>query len=135
MVSGVLTIPLYEGGRVRGDIEQATAARKQRQAELEDVRGRIDQDVRNAFIDLNLAADEVAVAQSNVDLARDTLAQARDPFTAGIADTVEVVQAQQTVVQAENDYMTAVFQHNLGKVSLARAVGAAEQTVRQFLTK
>ncbi len=134
-VSGTLTVPLYEGGRVRGDIAQASASLAARIAERDDVRGRIDQEVREAYIDLGAATDQVGVARRNVDLAHDTLNQARDRFIAGIADTVEVIQAQQFVVQAENDYISAVFEHNLAKVSLARALGNAEQGMQQFLRK
>ncbi len=134
-VAGTLSIPLYEGGRIRGDVEQAEAAVKQRRAELEDTRGQIDQDVRQAFINLNAAADQVNIARSNVDLAHQTLAQSSDRFAAGITDTVEVVQAEQAVVQADDDYITAVFQHNLAKVALARAMGNAEQTLPQLLRK
>lgn len=134
-VAGTLTIPIYEGGRIRGDIEQAEASVHQRQAELADLRGQVDRDVRQAFIDLGVAGDQIAIAASNVDLAHETLRQARDRFAAGVADTVEVVQAEQVVVQADNDYISAVFEHNLAKVSLARALGAAERGIRQFLIK
>ncbi len=134
-VSGTLTIPLYEGGRIHGDIEQATAALQQRKAALDDARGQVDQDVRQSFIDLGSAADQVEVAKSNVDLAHLTLTQSRDRFAAGVADTVELVQAEQAVVQADDDYITAVFEHNLAKVSLARAMGNAEQTLPQLLRK
>jgi outer membrane protein TolC len=134
-VSGTLTIPLYQGGRIRGDIQQANAVLQQRKAELEDLRGQVDEDVRQAFIHLNSAADQVAVAKSNVDLAHDTLTQSRDRFVVGVTDTVEVVQAEQAVVQADDDYITAVFEHNLGKVSLARAMGNAEQTLPELLRK
>jgi outer membrane protein TolC len=134
-VSGTMTIPLYEGGRIRGDIQQANAALRQRKAELEDLRGQVDEDVRQAFIHLNSAADQVAVARSNVDLAHDTLTQSRDRFAVGVTDTVEVVQAEQAVVQADDDYIAAVFEHNLAKVSLARAMGNAEQTLPRFLRK
>lgn len=64
-VAGNLTIPLYEGGRIRGEVEQAVALR-QRKAELEDTRAQVDQDVRQAFIDLDAAADQVGVSRSNV---------------------------------------------------------------------
>jgi outer membrane protein TolC len=134
-VAGTMTIPLYEGGRIHGDIEQAEAAVRQRKAELEDLRGQVDQDVRQAFIDLNNAADQVSVAKSNVGLAHDTLAQSRDLFAAGVADTVEVVQAEQAVVQADEDYISAEFEHDLAKVSLARAVGNAEQILPELLRK
>jgi outer membrane protein TolC len=134
-VSGTLTIPLYEGGRIHGDIEQAKAALTQRHSEYEDLRAQVDEDVRQAFIDLDSAADQVGVAQSNVSLAHETLTQSRDRFAAGIADTVEVVQAEQTVVQADDDYITAVYEHNLAKVSLARAMGNAEQMLPKLLRK
>lgn len=134
-VYGTLTIPLYEGGRIHGDIDQAAAALQQRKSEFEDLRGQVDQDVRQSFIDLNAAAGQVDVAKSNVELSHDTLTQSRDRFAAGIADTVEVVQAEQAVVQADDDYITAVYQHNLAKVSLARAVGNAEQMLPSLMRK
>jgi outer membrane protein TolC len=133
--AATLTIPLYEGGRIHGDIEQATAAVQQRKAELDDLRGQVDQDVRQAFIDLDSAADQVEVAKSNVGLAHDTLEQSRDRFEAGVADSVELVQGEQAVVQADEDYISAAYEHNLAKVSLARAVGNAEQTLPQLLRK
>jgi outer membrane protein TolC len=134
-VYGTLTVPVYEGGRIRGEIEQAAAVVEQRKAAFENLRGQVDQDVRQAFIDLNEAADQVTVAKSNVDLARDTLIQSRDRFAAGVTDTVELVQAEQTAVQADDDYITAVFEHNLAKISLARAIGNAEQSLPEFLRK
>lgn len=134
-VSGLLTIPLYEGGRVHGDVQQAEAALRQHKAELDDARGQADQDVRQSFIDLNSAADQVEVAQSNVGLSHDSLQQSRDRFAAGVTDTVELVQAEQAVVQADDDYITAVYEHNLAKVSLARAMGNAEQSLPQLLRK
>ena len=132
-VSGTLTIPIYEGGRIHGDVVEAQAVLRQRKAEFDDLRGQVDEDVRQAFIDLNSAADQVGVAQSNATLALETLEQSRDRFIAGVADTVELVQAEQAVVQADDDSITAVFEHNLAKVALARAMGNAEQTLPQLL--
>jgi outer membrane protein TolC len=134
-VVGTLTIPLYQGGRVAGDVEQASAALRQRQAERDDMRGRVDQDVRQAYIDLSAAADQVTVARSNVGLADDTLQQSRDRFADGVADTVEVVQAQQAVAAAHDDYISAVFDHNLAKIALARAMGDAEHSLPQLLVR
>ncbi len=131
--AGSLNFPIYQGTRVKGDILQADAALQQRKAELEDIRGRVDYDVRNAFLDLESAADQVTVAKSNVTLAAETLVQARDRFAAGVADTVEVTQAQESVATANNDFISAVYSHNLAKVTLARSLGEAEQNIRQFL--
>ncbi len=131
--SGSVNFPIFQGNRVKGDQLQADAALQHRKAELEDLRGRVDYDIRNAFIDLRSAADQINVAKSNVDLAQEALLQARDRFAAGVADTVEVTQAQESVATANNDYINAVYSHNLAKVTLARAIGQAEQSVQQFL--
>jgi outer membrane protein TolC len=132
-VTGNVRFPIWQGGRVSADIEQADAALRQRRAEYEDLRGRVDADVRQAFLDLNAAASQVTVAQSNRELAADTLAQSRDRFSAGVADTVEVVQAQEQVAAAEQDYISSLYAHNLAKATLARAMGQAEQGIQQLL--
>lgn len=132
-VVGTLRIPIWQGGRTEGAIEQAEAALDQRRAEAADVRGRIEADIRNAFLDLQSAGQQINVAQSNQEVARETLKLTRDRYEAGVADAVEVVQAQETVAGAELDYITAVFAHNLAKVSLARALGRADTTIAQFI--
>jgi outer membrane protein TolC len=90
-VAGTINIPIFEGGKAHADVLQAEAALRQAKARLEDLRGQIDNDVRNALLDLNAAADQVQVARSSVDLAEQTLAQAQDRFSAGVTDTLEVV--------------------------------------------
>lgn len=77
-VTGVLLVPIFEGGRIQGDVREATAAVRQRQAELADLRQQVKEDIRKAFIDLNLASDQVGLAKQNVDLARDTLTQSKE---------------------------------------------------------
>src|SRR5262249_44714034 len=124
---------IYDGSRIRADIEQANAIIKQRKDELSDLQGQIDQQIRSALLDLKTAADQVAVAEDNVNLANQTLTQARDRFSAGVADNIEVVQAQESVANANQSLISAVLLHNLGKVSLARAVGAAETSLKQFM--
>jgi outer membrane protein TolC len=131
--AGTLTIPIFQGGKVRGDILQADAALRQRESELGDLRGRIDYQVRTALLDLNSAADQVAVAKSSVELANQTLEQAQDRFAAGVTDNIEVVQAQEAVASANEAYISSLYAHNVAKANLARAEGIAEQAVVQYL--
>jgi len=67
-------------------------------------------------------------------LAADTLQQARDRFRAGVADTVELVQAQESVATAEQDFINGLFAFNLAQVSLARSIGQTEQGITRLLT-
>jgi outer membrane protein TolC len=132
-VTGQLTFPIWAGGRSNGDIEQADALLRQRRAEYEDLRARIEAEVRTAYLDLNAAADQVRVSQSRRELAEDELVQARDRFASGVADTVEVVQAQEVVSTAEENYIASLSAHNLAKASVARATGQAEKIMRNLL--
>ena len=128
-----LTVPIWRGGRTEGDIEEADAALRQRQAELEDQKSQVESDVRNAYLDLQAASSQVQVAQQNLDVTRQTLAQERQRFEAGVSNDVVVTQAQESVASAELDYINSVFAHNVAKLSLARAIGNAPQTLHQFL--
>ena len=132
-VSGQLQFPIWAGGHTHGDIVEAEANLKQRRAEYEDLRSRVEADVRNAYLDLNAAAELVRVAQSRRELAQDQLTQSTDRFSSGVADTVEVTQAQEVVASAESDYIADLNAHNLAKASVARAVGQAEKIMRDLL--
>jgi outer membrane protein TolC len=128
-----LNIPIFQGTRVRGDVLEADATLQQRRAEMEDLRGRIDQDVRSAFLDLDAAAELVNVAAHNKDLARETLSEAQDRFASGVTDNIEVVQAQESVSAADQAYISSLYTYNIAKVQLARAAGIAEQAVKAYL--
>lgn len=124
---------IFDGERIRADEVQAQAALKQRRDELADLGGQIAYQVRSAFLDIRTAADQVAVAESNLDLANQTLTQSRDRFAAGVTDNIEVVQAQESVASANDSLIAALYGHNLAKVALARALGGAEQGIQRLV--
>jgi outer membrane protein TolC len=132
-IGATLAIPIFAGGRIHADVLQAEATLRQSQQQLESLRGQIDYDVRAALLDLKAAADQVEVARQSLELANQTLDQARDRFTAGVTDNLEVVQAQESVADANENYISSLYSHNLAKISLARAIGNAEQGVKQYL--
>jgi outer membrane protein TolC len=132
-VSGTLNIPIFEGGKVHGDVLKAEATLRQAQAQIADVRGQIDQDIRNALLDLKSSSDQVEVAQSSVNLAEQALTQSQDRFSAGVTDNLEVVQAQEALATAHESLISSLYMHNLAKVSFARAMGRAEEGVREYL--
>jgi outer membrane protein TolC len=132
-VAGTLRFPIWQGGRTEGDIEQANATLSQRRAEFEDTRGKVEGDVRNAFLDLKAATSQVDVARQNLDVTRQTLDLTRQRLEAGVTDTVDVSNAQASVASAELDYINAVFAHNVAKLSLARAAGGAVDSLPRYL--
>jgi len=124
---------IFDSGRISADVIQAVAALKQRQDELADLGGQIDFQIRTAFLNIRTASDQVAVAESSLGLANETLLQARDRFSAGVSDNIEVVQAQESVATANDNLIAALYAHNLAKVALSRALGATDREIRNLL--
>ena len=129
-----LKFPIWLGGRTGGDIKQAEASLAERRAELEDLKSQVESDVRNAYLDLRAATSQVEVARKNLQVTRETLDLTRQRFDAGVADNVEVVQAQEYLTSAELDVINSVFAHNVAKLSLARSIASAPDSLQQFLS-
>jgi outer membrane protein TolC len=128
-----LNIPIFQGGRVRGEVLEADAAVEQRRAQLADLRGRIAFEVRTAFLDLNATSEQVQVSRSAVGLAQQQLTQARDRFVSGVTNNLEVTQAQEAVATANENYISSLYAYNAAKAALGRAIGGAEKTIPSFL--
>jgi outer membrane protein TolC len=132
-LSGSVNIPIFQGGRAQGRIAQADADLRQRRAEAEDMRAEIYYDVRAAFLDLQATGEQLQVATRSRELANQELTQARDRFAAGVANNIEVVQAQQSVTTADEQYIDALLGFNVAKAVLARSLGDAEAAVQRIL--
>ncbi|PYV57065.1 MAG: TolC family protein [Acidobacteria bacterium] len=132
-VAGTLNIPIFAGGKTHSDVLQAEATLRQSRQQVDNLRGQIEFEIRSALLDLTAADQQVQVAQSSVALANQTLEQARDRFLAGVTDNLEVVQAQESVAGANESYISSLYAHNLAKIELARAIGYAEEGVKQYL--
>lgn len=133
--TGSLRFNIFDGGRIKADILQNDAELRNRRNEMENLRGQIDFEVRSALLDLNSAHAQLDVAQSNLQLASETVTQSRDRFVAGVTNTVEVVQAQQAQADANENLISAQYQYNVAKVSLSRALGLAEENIRSYFAK
>jgi outer membrane protein TolC len=130
--TGAVQFNIFDGGRIKSDILQSDSELQNRRNELENLRGQVDYEVRNALLDLTAAGAQVEVAKSNVELANQTLRQGQDRFSAGVTNTVEVVQAQQAVADANESLISAQYQYNVAKVALARALGLAEENMAVY---
>lgn len=131
--AAALRFPIFEGGRIKADVQQADAALKQRRAQYEDMRGRVEYEVRTSFLDYQAATRQLEVATSALDLARQQLTQARDRYAAGVTNNLEVVQAQEAEATAQENFISSLFAHNFSKLAMARALGVAEDATKRFL--
>jgi outer membrane protein TolC len=132
-VMGAINIPIFQGGRTRGRLLEADADLRNRRAEAEDLKASIYYEVRAAFLDLDATAQQLTVAGKARDLAAQQLVQARDRFAAGVASNIEVVQAQDAVAVASEQFIAAQYGYTLAKGAIVRGVGSSEEALRQLL--
>ncbi len=125
--------PIFEEGKLRGDARVADAQLDQARAQLNNLEGQIRADVKDAILDIQAAQKLVSVSRSNVALANETLQEAQERFQAGVSDNLEVSQAQSSVAQANDQYVSSLYQFNVAKLSLARAVGVARTQYKSYL--
>jgi outer membrane protein TolC len=130
---GTASVPLFEEFKLRGDAQNAQAQLDQKQAQLNDLRGQISADVRDSILDIQAAAKQVAVSHSNVELATEALSEAQQRYAAGVADNLAVSQAQASMAQADDQYVSSLYEHNVAKLSLARALGIAQTNYKDYV--
>jgi outer membrane protein TolC len=132
-VMASVRVPILQAGRERGRVLMTDAALQQSRAQLADLGARIELEVRAAYLDLRAADERVRVARSAADLANQQMAQAQDRFSAGVANHVEVIQAQEAVATESENLIASLFAHNMAKAALARATGMAEDAAARLL--
>jgi outer membrane protein TolC len=130
---GTLSFPIFAEPKLRGDAQLAQSQLNQRSAQLNDMRGQIDAEVRDNILDIQAAAKQVEVAHSNVQLAAEALSEAQQRYAAGVSDNLAVTQAQQSVAQANDRYVASLYQHNVAKLALARALGVAQTNYKDYV--
>jgi len=131
--TGTLAVPIFEEAKLRGDAQQSQAQLEEKRAQFSDIHGQISADVRDSILDIRSAEKQVEVSRSNVQLANEALSEAQQRYAAGVSDNLAVSQAQQSVAQANNQYVSSLYQHNIAKLSLARALGVAEKNYKSYV--
>ena len=132
-VAADVSVPIYTGGRIRADIQQAQADLARREAEYQDLKGRVVYDVRVAWLDLSASESAVKVADRNRSLADRSLTQSRDRYANGVTNYLELVQAEEALAAASENYIQSLFSFNVAAVSFARATGDAETRLPNLL--
>lgn len=130
---GTLSVPLFKEAEFHGDRDVAEAQLEEIETRLEDLKQKIDQQLRDSFLDLETATATMQVAKSNVDLATTALDQTQQRFTAGVADNLPVAEAQSTLAAAQTQYVNSVYALNEARLGLARNLGIIDTQYRTFL--
>jgi len=123
---GTLSVPVFKEFELRGEAQVAQSQLDTQKAQLSDLNAQVDADIRDALLDIDAAQKQVEVSRSNVELATEALSEAQQRYVNGVSDNLAVSQAEQSVAQANNQYVSSLYRDNVAKLSLARALGAGQ---------
>jgi outer membrane protein TolC len=132
LVQGQIDFPLFDRDR-NGEAQELESRVKRIDDQIADLGRGIDEQIREALLNLDSAAQQVTVAADGQQLARRELELAQDRFEQGTANNVEVVTAQDELARAEQNYILAVSSHVDAKFALARALGETEKNILEFM--
>jgi outer membrane protein len=122
-----VSVPLFTGGRIRAEIVKADLEIQKLQQQQDDLRNQIALDVKTALINLDSARSQVVVANLGVQLSKEEVDQARDRFKAGVANNIEVIQAQDSLARANDNQIAALYRFNQARADYARSIGQMEK--------
>jgi outer membrane protein len=122
-----VSVPLFTGGRIHAEIVKADLEIQKLQQQRDDLRNSIALDVKTALINLDSARSQVAVANLGVRLSKEEVDQARDRFKAGVANNIEVIQAQDSLARANDNQIAALYRFNQARADYARSIGQMEK--------
>src|SRR6266436_37631 len=125
--SGTVSVPLFTGGRIRAETVRADLDIQKLRQQQADLRNQIALDVKTALINLDSARSQVRVANLGVQLSREEVDQAGDRFKAGVANNIEVIQAQDSLARANDNQIAALYRFNQARADLARSIGQMEK--------
>src|SRR2546421_4658618 len=124
---GSVNVPLFTGGRIRAQVVSADLEIRKLEEQRADLRKQIALDVKTALLNLDSARSEVQVANLGVQLSKEEVDQSRDRFKAGVANNIEVIQAQDSLSRANDNQIAALYRFNQARADLARSIGQMEK--------
>jgi outer membrane protein len=126
-IGGRLSLPIFSGGETHGKIVEARAQLEESEDRFNDARLQIEEDVRLALQELSAAVEENKSADQAVALAQTELKMARDRYSVGVGDNIQVVSAQTVLAGVRDDQVNAVAHYDIARANLAAALGRIQE--------
>jgi outer membrane protein TolC len=126
-----LKVPVFDGGRREARCAESLSQLRQEEIRSRDVKQQVELDVRLALDSIKSAASQVDTAREGLTLAENELAQARRRYEGGVANSVEVTDAQTRLDRARDNQIAALYNYNLARLDLATATGSIAEYINQ----
>ena len=119
-----IRLPIYTGGRLEGQIEEARHTLESSRARRQILSQDIEEEVARAHSRLTAAHHALQANQDIVTQAKQTLELARLRYRAQLSDFVELARAETALSTAETDYAKALYDYKLSEAELFYATGS-----------
>jgi outer membrane protein len=126
-----LKVPVFDGGRRDARREESLSQYRQEKVRTRDLQDQIDLEVRLALNSLRAAISEIETAREGLTLAESEVTQAQRRYRAGVANSIEVTDAQTRLDRARENQIAALYDYNLARLDLATATGTITEYVNQ----
>jgi outer membrane protein len=126
-----LKVPVFDGGRREARRAESLSLLRQEEIRSRDVKQKVELDVRLALDSIKSAASQVDTAREGLTLAENELAQARRRYEGGVANSIEVTDAQTRLDRARDNQIAALYNYNLARLDLATATGSIGEYLNQ----
>jgi outer membrane protein TolC len=123
-------VPVFDGGRRDARRVESDSEYRAEKVRTTDLKEQIELDVRLALDSLTSAAEEVQVAKDGLELSDSELTQARRRYEGGVANSLEVTDAQTRLERARDNQTDALYNYNLARIDLAQAMGKVRSMVQ-----
>jgi outer membrane protein TolC len=121
---GTSAVPLYTGGRIEGQIEEADARKGETQATTRSIANDIVLQVVRAYLSRLTAEQQIKVSEEKVAYAREALTLARERYKASLGSILDVTTATTDLLSAEVGLADAQYDYRASEAALAYATGA-----------
>ena len=129
-VGATLRIPIFDGGRRDARRVESASLYRQEKIRMEDLRDQIELDVRTSIDSLRSADAQVKTAEEGLALAGNELAQAERRYKAGVANSIEVTDAQTRMARARDNRISALYNYNVARIDLGSAMGTIQSMIQ-----
>ena len=127
-----LRVPIFDGGRRAARIAESGVLQRQERLRAADLAKQVQLEVRLSYNNLHSAREQIATAKQGLTLSENELAQAQRRFEAGVANSLELTDAQTRLSRARDNHLAALYQFNLARIDLAAATGTIQEAVRNL---
>jgi outer membrane protein TolC len=125
-----LKVPVFDGGKREARHAESVSGLRQEEIRTRDLRQQIQLEVQLALDSLRSAEVQVKVSEEGLTLSENELAQARRRYDAGVANSLEVTDAQTRLARARDNQISALFSYNQARIDLGTATGAIRRMIQ-----